>query len=513
MERLAAPPSRGRPDPVMLADRRWLVGMNLSHRLRAGCARMSVAIAAASTRISGTAIVSHTDAADERPERVHRPRRAAVRVEQAVRGDVDVDAQVHAARPPDAGRDEPGEQRARGRRLVRPGREQHVGRRPRAGIRLDPQPVRAPASRTGSPPPRSRASRPRPRPRCRGRRRPRSASGGSPSRGAGSVTNRRRVGSSSASHRSRWMGRSESRPWRQPSGWARIRDVASSSGSCHVASSAAVNSGVGGRGRHGILVGPRQLSVTRHGDHPPRATPADHGRGEVHRRVSGPDDEHGLAGHHRLERRAGPRVAHEPRVAARRDVAQERTGSPAARCRSRSTIASAASDPPPSSVTPDGLARRRGRVDRGHPRPAMLERHRRPVARLGEQRAEVAPVRRPVGEPVLGHARPAPEVVGVLDQAAHRDRRHVEPVPRIGRPERDAESQRSPRLDHRHGQPRRRRAGAAGSRSGCPRRRRPRSRRAATSRIAGEASRSPRRPCRPRMIGACCSRSTSGTRT
>ena len=61
MERLAAPPSRGRPDPVILADRRGARRAK-SHEPggRQAGARMSVAMATASARISGTAIVSHT---------------------------------------------------------------------------------------------------------------------------------------------------------------------------------------------------------------------------------------------------------------------------------------------------------------------------------------------------------------------------------------------------------------------------------------------------------------------
>ena len=139
-----------------------------------------------------------------------------------------------------------------------------------------------------------------------------------------SATNRRRVGSSRASHRSRWIGRSESRPWRQPSGWARMRDRASAIGSGHVASSAAVNSGVDGRGRQGSSwdrgSSPcRDTATTRPA---PRPRITDAARSIAVCPV--PDDEHGLAGLHGLERRLRPRVAHEPRIAAGRDVAQER---------------------------------------------------------------------------------------------------------------------------------------------------------------------------------------------
>ena len=326
-----------------------------------------------------------------------------------------------------------------------------------------------------------------------------------------SVTNRRRVGSSRASHRSRWIGRSESRPCRQPSGLARMRERASAIGSGHAASSAAVNRGVDGRGRQGSSwdrgSSPcRDTATTRPA---PRPRITDAARSIAVCPV--PTIEHGLAGHHGLERRRRPRVAHEPRVAAGRDVAQER--------RDRGQLVAGRDHDRVGRERPAaregdadrGAGRTRG-VDRGDPRADVLERHGRAGARLVEQRAEVAPVRRPVREPVLRHAGPAREVVRVVDEAAHRHGRDVEPVPRVGRPERDAPSEVRARLDDGHGQPR----------AAAPEQldRGQRARRAAAHdhdgpRVThrGEASRSPGRPCRPRMIGACSSRSTSGTRT
>ena len=340
-------------------------------------------------------------AADERAERVHRPRRAGRpgRAGGTWRRRRRCPGPCCPGRA-DAGGDEPGEQRARGRRLVGPGREQHVGGRPGAAVRLDPQPVRAPVPRTGcaaatiaSVPAATHASMSRPTP-AEIRERWISQSRRS------SVTNRRRVGSSSASHRSRWIGRSESRPWRQPSGWARIRAAASASGSAHAARS------VGREQRRGrsrpprVLVGPRQLAVARHGDDPPGPAPADHGRGEVHRRVAGADDEHRLAGHHRRRaQRRRPRVARRTAGRRRRDVARGTTGSPGSSLPVAMTTASAARDPPPASATPRrraGGAAASIAVTRDRP---CSNAHRRPVARLGEQRPEVPPVRRPAGNP------------------------------------------------------------------------------------------------------------------
>ena len=88
-------------------------------------------------------------------------------------------------------------------------------------------------------------------------------------------------------------------------------------------------------------------------------------------------------------------------------------------------------------------------------------------------RPEQVPRREVVGRA----ARERAEVVRVVRQPAHRDRGHVEPVPRIRRPERHAPAELRARLEHGHGQPCRRRAAAGGPRRACPpprRRRRPR---------------------------------------
>ena len=290
---------------------------------------------------------SPTPRPDERPERVHRPRRAAVRVEQPVRGDVDVDADVHAPRPRDPRRHERGEERVRRRRLVGPGREQHVARGPGAGVGLDPQAV---GHRLDGPDAR-RADRQRPgrpaMPRSPGRRRPRSGTGGSPTRGGARSTNRRRVGSSRVSHSSRLIGRSESsalppaggiRPDARHRLRERVRERGELRGREHRRR---------GPGTPRVLVAARQLPVAGHRDHPSGAPAADHGRGQVHRRVPGSDDQHGLAA------ASPPRARHRPtgraRTAGRRSPRRRAgtPGSPGSSLPVATTTASAASDPPP----------------------------------------------------------------------------------------------------------------------------------------------------------------------
>ena len=155
-----------------------------------------------------------------------------------------------------------------------------------------------------------------------------------------------------------------------------------------------------------------------------------------------------------VERPGCPRVGDEPRVARRDDRVEERG-------RPRQLVAGREHDGVCGQVLTAGELddeRRRTRAavaDARRPRPDVLElrpatRRRHPPSSASRYSPNTCR-----GGNVVRCTRPRRPGSGRgLGQAAHRDRGHVEPVPRVGRPERHALPQRLARLDDRHRPPR-----------------------------------------------------------